>query len=305
MAASSLEYIHPKSQSFLSRLIKTFLVVARQKGHLGRQLSDLEKFKNDPAPVPKSVQKTCTVKEESFAGRVLWTLGPKEGTSPKAIFYIHGGGYVFNMAGIQWNYLAKVVKETQATIMVTNYPLAPQSNVEAALAYLTELYPVFLNRYKGNEVFFLADSAGGGLAISFAQHCTEIDLPQPQEIILSSPWLDVSMTNPDIQSVIPKDKALEITSLQKAGKLFAGDLDTKDPKVSPIYGRFDNIARISMFMGTAELFVSDARKLVARLKRENIHFNYYEYPKMIHCWLLIGMPEGKVAFGQIIDLIKQ
>ena len=130
-------------------------------------------------------------------------------------------------------------------------------------------------------------------------------MPQPKKIILSSPWLDVSLTNPDIQHVIPKDNALEIKSLQKAGMLWAGELDLKDPKVSPIYGRFDNIAKISMFMGTAEIFVSDGRKLVEKLTKENIPFNYYEYPKMLHCWILLPLPESKVALTQIMKLINE
>ncbi|MEL7006237.1 MAG: alpha/beta hydrolase, partial [Bacteroidota bacterium] len=209
------------------------------------------------------------------------------------------------MAFLQWNYLAKVVEETQATIMVPDYPLAPQSNAEEAYEYLHNLYKIFLDRYAGKEVIILGDSAGAGLAIAFAQYLNEVNLPQPEKIILSSPWLDVSLTNPDIRNVIPKDNALEINSLQTAGRLWAGRLDIKDPKVSPIYGRFNNIAKISMFAGTAEMFISDARKLVEKLKKENIPFNYYEYPNMIHCWLLLPMPESKVALSQIMTLINE
>jgi len=288
----------------MSKLINFTFKLIGAKHILGKQLSDLEKIKNDPSAIPKSVKRSCNIKEETFQERILWTLSPQNGKSNKAIFYIHGGGYVVNMASMQWNYLAKVVEETQATVMVANYPLVPQSNAEEAYDYMHKLYKIFLDRYAGSEILFLADSAGGGLAISFAQYLNEVNLPQPKEIILSSPWLDVSLTNPDIQQVIPKDHALEINSLQKAGKLWAGKLDVKDPKVSPIYGRFDNIAKISMFMGTSEIFVSDARILVEKLTRENIPFNYFEYPNMFHCWLLLPIPESKVALSQIMKLIN-
>ncbi len=278
--------------------------MARLKYILGKRLSNLDTFKNEPDAVTKAVKNACDIREETFGDRILWTLSPKRGTSTKAIFYIHGGGYVINMAGMQWNYLAKVVEETKATVMVTNYPLAPQSNAEAAFDYMHKLYKVFLSRYEGKDVLFLGDSAGAGLAIAFAQYLNEVNLPQPKRIILSSPWLDVSLSNPDIQQVIPKDNSLEITSLQKAGKLWAGSLDLKDPKVSPIYGRFDTIAKVSMFMGTAEIFVSDARKLVKKLQKERIPFDYYEYPRMLHCWLLLPLPESKVALAQLMKLIK-
>lgn len=305
MAQQGIMYKHAKSESFMSKAVNFTSKLVGVKNILGKNLSDLENFKNEPDAITKSVKRNCNIKEETFAERILWTLSPKSGKSNKAIFYIHGGGYVLNMSSMQWNYLAKIVEETKATVMVTNYPLAPQSNAEEAYDYMHKLYKIFLDRYKGKEVLFLADSAGAGLAISFAQYLNEVNLPQPKKIILSSPWLDVSLTNPDIQHVIPKDNALEINSLLKAGKLWAGKLDVKDPKISPIYGRFDNIAKISIFIGTAEIFISDAKKLAERLKKENIPFNYYEYPKMLHCWLLLPLPESKVALTQIMKLINE
>lgn len=305
MAKQDMIYKHAKSESFMSKFLNFIFKLIGAKNILGKRLSDLENFKNEPEAITKSVKRSCIIKEETFEERILWTFSPKNGKSDKVIFYIHGGGYVLNISSVQWNYLAKIVAETKVTIMVTNYPLAPKSNVEEAYDYMHKLYKIFLDRYNGKEVLFLADSAGAGLAISFAQHLNEVNLPQPKKIILSSPWLDVSLTNPDIQNVIPKDNALEINSLKKAGKLWAGKLDVKDPKVSPIYGRFDNIAKISIFIGTAEIFVSDARKLVKKLKKENISFNYYEYPKMLHCWLLLPLPESKVALSQIMKLINE
>lgn len=305
MTQQGMIYKHERSESFMSKSINFVSKLAGVKNILGKKLKDLENFKNAPDAITKSVKRICDIKEETFEERTLWTLSSKSGNSNKAIFYIHGGGYVINMSSMQWNYLAKVVEETKATIMVTNYPLAPQNNAEEAYNYLHKLYKKFLDRYEGKESIFLSDSAGAGLAISFTQYLNEVNLPQPKKNILSSPWLDVSLTNPDIQNVIPKDNALEINSLQKAGELWAGKLDLKDPRISPIYGRFDNIAKISMFMGTSEIFVSDARKLVEKLKEQNIPFNYYEYPKMLHCWILLPLPESKVALSQIMKLINE
>lgn len=298
-------YNHSKAESLMSRVIKLFFTLSRANQNLGRQLSNLDDFVNDPAPVPKSVRNKIDVLEGSFEGRPVWTLTPKGSPSNKAIFYIHGGAYVFNMIQMLWTYLAKIVTETNATIMVMDYPLAPQSHAEEAYSYLHNLYERFVETHKSRDILFLADSAGAGLAISFAQYLNEVELPQPQRLILSSPWLDISLTNPDIANFIQDDKVLEVSGLQKAGKLFAGNMDAKDPRVSPIYGRFDNIGRISMFMGTSEFFVADARALVKRLQKENIGFDYYEYPKMFHCWLLLPMPEANVALNQIYDLIRQ
>lgn len=150
----------------------------------------------------------------------------------------------------------------------------------------------------------MGDSSGGGLALGFAMQLSKENKPQPHQIILLFPWLDVTMSNKDILEIDKKDKILGIEPLQIAGKAFAGELDLKDYRVSPIYGDFSGLGKISVFVGTHDLFVADCRKLKSLAKTSNISMNYFEYPKMFHGWVLASMQESKVAKNQISSLIK-
>ncbi|MEL7006953.1 MAG: hypothetical protein AAFN93_30205, partial [Bacteroidota bacterium] len=96
MTQQSMVYTHAKSASFMSKLLDFVFKLIGAKNVLGRQLADLENVKNDPSPPTKSVKQTCNILEETFEERILWTLSPKNTNSEKAIFYIHGGGYVVN-----------------------------------------------------------------------------------------------------------------------------------------------------------------------------------------------------------------
>lgn len=300
----SQTYVHPRSESIQSRFIKLFLMLTRTKSALGRTLAQ-EQIQNDPEPMPNSFQQKYQVTEEPFGGRSFWTISPKNSQSSQVIFYVHGGGYVFNMVAFQWNFIAKLVDTTHATVVVPNYPLVPQSNADAAYTYMEQLYKKVLDTYQGKDIIFMGDSAGAGLAIAFAQFVRDNNLTSPTQLIVLSPWLDVTMSNPDIPSVDPNDRMLEANSLRQAGEMWADTLSTKDPRVSPIYGSFANIPKLSIFMGTHDLFYPDVLKLKVKLEQEGISFNYYEYPRMMHTWAIAPMPEAQAAFDQILHLLKK
>ena len=91
----------------------------------------------------------------------------------------------------------------------------------------------------------MGDSAGGGFALSFCQYLKTINLPQPKEIITFSPWVDVSMPRNDYDN--ENDPILGEIGLKEVGKSWAGDLDTKDYRVSSIYGDNEGLAKNLIF----------------------------------------------------------
>ena len=150
----------------------------------------------------------------------------------------------------------------------------------------------------------MGDSAGGGLSIAFTQKLRDEKQPKPRQLILLSPWLDVTMSNPTMLDVDKHDKVLSIRGLQLAGKAYAGKLDLKDYRASPIYGNLYDLPRISIFISTYDVFIADARILKSKLESEGVKFNYYEYPKLMHDWIIItALKESKHSIGQIGKLI--
>ena len=61
----------------------------------------------------------------------------------------------------------------------------------------------------------------------------DLSLSQVDGLILYSPWVDVTMTNPDIAPILPRDPMLGVPGLKWAGQVWAGKLATKDPRISP------------------------------------------------------------------------
>ena len=143
----------------------------------------------------------------------------------------------------------------------------------------------------------MGDSAGGGFIHSFCQYIKTINLPQPNHIITFSPWVDVSMSNAPYDS--ENDSILGEIGLKEIGKSWAGEWDTKDYKVSPIYGDNTGLPKTLIFAGTNEIFYKDIKSYVEKLKEDNVDVRFITGNGLFHIYPMFPIPEAKKAFKEI------
>ncbi len=152
----------------------------------------------------------------------------------------------------------------------------------------------------------MGDSAGGGLALAFVMKQQNESAALPAQIILLSPWLDVTMTNPEIEVIQKNDVTLKADQLILAGKAWASKKETNNYMVSPIYGSLEGLPKISVFIGTHDILAADCRKLKVMMEKKGIPMNYFEYPEMFHDWvMLVSLKESEIALSQICNLIRE
>ncbi|MBK7096787.1 MAG: alpha/beta hydrolase [Saprospiraceae bacterium] len=259
-------------------------------------------FEKYPAVLPKSFSGNFIVKEIEQNRRKVWTISPKDNNSDVVILYLHGGAYMANISKQHWGLISKLIKKTGAVIVVPDYPLAPEATYKETYCFIDDLYLTLTTEHPTKRIIIMGDSAGGGLALGFAQHLRNNKINQPDQIITFSPWLDVSMTNPNIESIDKKDKILSISGLKNAGKKYAGNLDLMDYRISPIYGDLTGMCRISIFTGTKDILNADAKKCKQLMNDQSIRFNYYEYPEMFHDWVIISSLKES---GDVIDKVDK
>ena len=157
------------------------------------------------------------------------------------------------------------------------------------------------------KVIFMGDSSGGGMSLVMAQILRD-DYPeviQPSDIVLLSPWLDVSMENEDIPEVDKVDPMLDTSGAKDLGLRWAGDKDVHDPMVSPIYGTFENLGRITMFASTRDVLCPDDVKLSEMLTEQGIEHTFMLKEGLDHPYPLFPTPEAKEAQQMLIDTILQ
>ncbi|HAW20322.1 MAG TPA: alpha/beta hydrolase [Flavobacteriales bacterium] len=301
----SVTYIHSEKVSLISRLLQfMFALFGVKKGGDLTKAAHQSTSAQVPTPVPKSIAKNYNVRCSAKHARPTWTISPKENASDKVILYLHGGAYLFTIKQYHWNFAAELLAKTNATIVIPDYPLAPDSSCEDAIDFIGHIYEELLGTFGSRNIVLMGDSSGAGLALGFAMTLKNDRILRPSQIILLSPWLDVTMTNEGIMEADKNDKVLAIEPLRLAGKLFAGKLDLKDYRVSPIYGDLSGLGQVSVFIGTHDLFIADCRKFKTLCDSSGVHINYFEYPKMFHGWFIVkSLKEATVAVNQISSLI--
>jgi acetyl esterase/lipase len=57
-------------------------------------------------------------------------------------------------------------------------------------------------------------------------------------------------------------------------------------------------------MGTHEILLPDARRLVALARTKDAHIHYHEYAEMYHAWVFLKMPEAESVFQQLMHILQ-
>jgi len=302
---SSVEYTHQNPESLLSKLLKWIFRLSGWKTSIEREFTK-DRFDQEAAAIPGSILKNIQINMDEIDKRRIWTLVPLSGGSGQVILYLHGGAYIHNIQKVHWQFIDKLIRRTAATVVVPDYPLAPQADCLKVFEFMGKVHGLLRERYEPEQMIFMGDSAGAGLALSFCQHLRDRGEALPHRLLLLSPWLDVGMGDPQLEALDRHDQMLGIQGLQMAGKSYAGPLDLKDYRVSPLYGDLTGLPKISLFTGTHDLLYADAERLRSRLAEEGIPINYFEYPRMLHVWFLMPyLFEAERSLGQMVEIIQE
>ncbi len=208
-----------------------------------------------------------------------------------AALFLHGGAYIHTLNAGHLLYLDEFAHQVGIEIFAPLYPLAPKHTCEESFAFLPDYWD-HLSEEQGCTLL-MGDSAGGGLAVSFCQYLQKEQKKLPEALILYSPWLDVSLSDPDCEQYQDSDPVLDIQGLRTCGKIWAGKYDMKDERVSPIFGKTDFLPPVLMFSGTKELFYPQISKFGDRLKCEGVDATLILGEDLFHDYAMYPIPEGK------------
>jgi epsilon-lactone hydrolase len=297
-----MEYYHAEPESLGSIIGKLILGVTKRKKGFEKQfkLGDFT-FNDHPSP-PVSFSRHYHVENRLVHGRNVFTISPKKDPTGKVVLFLHGGGYVNNMVKQHWQFVGQLVRATGCTVVVPDYPLAPEHTYTDTFSMVEAVYLDLLSGVRQEDLILMGDSAGGGLGLALAQTMKIRQAPQPARIILIAPWLDFTLTNPGIDEVEKNDLLLDRKGLLMASRAYAGDTDPTHYQLSPINGPLDGLGRISLFIGTHDLLYPDVLKLKNLLEGKGIEADYFEFPKMIHDWVVITFLDESVA---ALSLLKK
>lgn len=221
----------------------------------GKKLVDGQKGKGKDNPtLPKT---TNEFKKVDFEDIKLLTSQKSEDYE-KILLYIHGGAYIYGIDPNQIDYVDKLVTQTNIKAYAPLYNVAPDYTYKSTLDTIYKLYKELQKENK--EIIIGGDSAGAGFSIAFCHYLKDKGDKLPDKMILISPWVDVTTSNPKIESYKDIEIMLPRTALYASGKAWAGDKEWTDKLISPINGDFSKMPKTLMFGSTDEIFYPDIIK---------------------------------------------
>ncbi len=231
-----------------------------------------------------------------FQGNQVIRFSPKN-ESAKTVFYLHGGAYVQQISFFHICYCDVLCSEANVNFVIPLYRLAPNHTWE-------ETFDFLLNLYNANHpAVIMGDSAGGGLAAAFVMYLSEQGIALPEKVCLLSPWVDISMSG-DYSDYENKDPMLGVDGLREMGRIWAGNLDSKDPKVSPLYGNLENFPETLLFTGTREIFYPDVTAFYRKLVQAGRTVELIVGNGLNHVYPLYPIPDAKSAHKAVVDFIS-
>ncbi|GAB2968050.1 hypothetical protein GCM10023080_033580 [Streptomyces pseudoechinosporeus] len=256
------------------------------------------------APVPAALRRSCSIATDTVHGHQVITLTPKSGRRNTNLIYTHGGAYIYPLAGMHWRIIATLIRRTGARVTVPLYGLGPEHTADDAYQLLEDVYRTVAERAGNDPVFLVGDSAGAGLAIGQAILYREKGLRAPNGLFLFSPWVDVTMSNPDIAAITGLDPILAPQGLAAAGGDWAGARSTTDPLVSPLYDTLEKLPQTFIYQGGHDIFLPDAKKFAAKTNAAGTKVDLRIYPAAFHVFVAAAWThEARHALHDAADRI--
>ena len=227
-------------------------------------------------------------------------------TNDTLLIYIPGGGYLNAPLKYHWKIINKLSSETSCAVVMPIYLKVPNYTCEESYEAMIDFYKDIATREGVNKIVIAGDSSGGGMSLVLSQIVRDKfpKLLQPEELILIAPWMDVSMENEHICEYEPVDPMLELFGTKEIGKMWAGERDVHDPLVSPIYGTFEKLGNMTIFIGTRDMLCPDVLKFSEMLNDQNIEHTLVVKEGLDHPYPLFPIPEAAEAQQMMIDIIN-
>ncbi|SNT18712.1 alpha/beta hydrolase fold domain-containing protein [Tropicimonas sediminicola] len=225
----------------------------------------------------------------------------------RVILYFHGGAYI---AGRPENFLSimgRLSRVTGLPIAAPAYRLAPEHPAPAAFDDACRAHERLLELgYASDRIILGGDSAGGGLALALlARLCAQGQ--RPAAVFAFSPWVDLGLSGASIVENAARDPFLPSARLRRASELALGDLPADDPRVSPLFARYDAPPPVQLHVGTTEMLRDDSRRMAAHLRDAGGMVELNEWEDVPHIWPIFDgyIPEARECIGSVARFIEQ
>ena len=280
-------------------LLRPLLRAVYKPGGVRASIEKLQS-RNVPDPPPRVAGRHDVRVAEVGGTRVVWL--DESRAAQGTVVFLHGGSYHSGPLAPQWEWFGALVRETGTAGLMIDYSLAPRHSFPVALEEVLAVVATLDGPW-----VLAGDSAGGGLALGAVYELRDHDLPQPRALVLSSPWLDVTMSNPAARSNQKLDPMLSLRGLARGAEPYAGAHDPRDPRISPLFGDPGDLPPMLVHVGTRELFLRDCEEWKRRCEHAGTRCELIVVDGAFHDFAMAVtlLPEARTALRRQSQFVRE
>lgn len=225
----------------------------------------------------------------------------------KVIIYFHGGGYISGTCKAHRTHVAKVVQGSGIKAYLFEYRLAPEHPFPAALEDSVSVYKWLLNKgYSPDKIFFMGDSAGGGLCLATQLALKDKNIPLPSGSVVLSPWTDLKCSGDSYTTKLKDEPLAPTDSWTIFSEYYAAGQDRTNPWMSPLYGDSKGLPPVRIYVGEHETLFDDSTGFARKAEESGVDVRLTVGEQLFHCYPVCSpiFPEATEAMREICSFIK-
>jgi acetyl esterase/lipase len=269
---------------------------------------DVERREWEAAAAQAKLPADITIVAVDAAGIAAeWVSSPS--AAPQAVlYYLHGGGFTAGSCMTHRELAAHLCIDSGVRVLLIDYRLAPEQPFPAALEDAAAGYQWLLAQgIPPQQIVIGGDSAGGGLALATMVWLREQAVELPAAGVLLSPWTDLALAGPSMQTRAELDPLCSQASLQRAAHCYLAGADPTDPFVSPVYAELYGLPPLLIQVGDHEVLLSDSTRVAEQAQAQGVEVILEIYDELWHVFQswAAALPEGRQAIERIGAFIRR
>ncbi|HEY0602064.1 MAG TPA: alpha/beta hydrolase [Herpetosiphonaceae bacterium] len=237
-----------------------------------------------------------------------WVASSAQPAGDTVVLYVHGGGFTAGSPKTHRELAARLVEASGSRLLVIDYRLAPESRCPAAVDDVVTAYRWLLDTgLAPQQIAFAGESSGAALIMAALVQLREAGAPLPAAVALISPWVDLTMSGPTIESRAEVDPLTTKAGLTEASRYYLGDRDPGDPMASPLFADLQSLPPTLIHVGDHEILLSDSLQLAEKLRAAGVDVQLDIWDEMWHVWhgWAAAVPEARQAIVQIGQFLRE
>lgn len=230
--------------------------------------------------------------------------GPEAGP---VLFWLHGGAYCLGSGLTHGMMAAALAVRIGAGALAPEYRLAPEHVFPAAVEDARAAWDALrVEGVAASRIVLGGDSAGGGLAFALLHELIAAGEALPAAVVAFSPWVDLTGFSESLRTLAWRDALIPVRRFDEIRELYLGGADPRDPRASPVFGRFEGAPPVFLQSSRAEVLRDDARIMAGRLRADGVAVTHDEWAGTPHVWQLYQgrVPESDAALDRAAAFVR-